>query len=125
MGRVFLFLVACVLVGLVLFGEFPGGGNFLTQNHFGWRESRGLSEVFSLLPRNVSLFLYTIDANMVLFGALALLGIFMAGFSVVKAAEFSRNQAETEPLHKPPGSRQAKSKGVARLLADSCAGLTR
>src|SRR5207249_10740415 len=100
MGRVFLFLVACVLVGLVLFGEFPGGGNFLIQNHFGWRESRGLAELFSLLPRNVSLFLYTIDANMVLFSALALSGIYMAGFSLVNAAEFSRNLAETASLRK-------------------------
>jgi HAMP domain-containing protein len=111
MGGVLLFLVACVLVGFIAFGGFPGravvGGNFLTQNHFGWRESRGLSELFSLLPRNVSLFLYTIDANMVLFGTLALLGIFMAGFSVVKAAEFSRNQAETESLHKTLGSRKS------------------
>src|SRR5437660_201838 len=127
MGRIFLFLVACVLVGFVAFGGFPGGavigGNFLTQNHFAWRESRGLSELSSLLPRNVSLFLYTIDANMVLFGALALLGIFMAGFSVVKAAEFSRNQAETESLHKTLGPRKEKTKGVARLLVEPLAGM--
>ena len=126
MGRIFLFLVACVLVGFVAFGGFPGGavvgGNFLTQNDFDWRESRGLSELSSLLPRNVSLVLYTIDANMVLFGALALLGIFMAGFSVVKAAEFSRNQAETESLHKTLGPRKEKTKGVARLLVESLAG---
>jgi HAMP domain-containing protein len=122
MGRVFLFLVACGLVGLVLFGEFPGGSNFLTQDHFGWRESRGLSELSSLLPRSVSLFLYTIDANMVFFGALALFGIFMAGFSVVKAAEFSRSRARTESLHETLGLRKEKTKWVARLLVESLAG---
>src|SRR5438093_390810 len=67
MGRVFLFLIACVLIELVLFGEFPNSGNFLTQNHFDWRESRDLSELFSLLPRNISLFLYTIDTNNMMF----------------------------------------------------------
>src|SRR3989442_11293818 len=115
MGRVLLFLVACVVVGFIAFGGFPGGavisGNFLTQNHFAWRESRGLSELSSLLPRNVSLFLYTIDANMVLCGALSLLGIFMAGFCVLKGTGISRKQAETEELYKTLGPRKKKTQG--------------
>jgi HAMP domain-containing protein len=78
--------------------------------------SRAISEIFSFLPQNVSLFLYSINGTVAFFGVLAVIGIAIAGIALVRAAELSRNQAELAALHQTFGFWKKKTNAFTKLF---------
>jgi methyl-accepting chemotaxis protein len=112
MVRILLFLIGCILVWFVAFGSFA-------QNLFSSHNSRAISELFSLLPRNVNTFLHTINGSVAFFGVIAVLGIIMAATAFVNAAKLSRKQAELEALNQTLGLWKERAKALTKRLPKS------
>jgi len=116
-----MFSMFCILLGVLLsLGDFAGGGGGGLRDFLVADRSAAPSSTFAILQavlsERVAVFLYgLLNVKVLFFGGVALFGVLMSMFSIVRAAQLSREKTGMDSV-RARSQRREKVRRIARPL---------
>src|SRR5262245_47886180 len=116
-----MFSMFCILLGVLLsLGDFAGGGGGGLRDFLVADRSAAPSSTFAILQavlsERVAVFLYgLLNVKVLFFGGVALFGVLMSMFSIVRAAQLSREKTGMDSV-RTRSQRREKVRRIARPL---------